>query len=155
MQIIPLKKFIYQTFFSKKSHPSRFFQSQPIWLTGCRKKFQFRVENKIQNTFLGMRYEWQCRRSSLPVKAMAHTMDQKAPKLTKIDHKTESQVSFKVTLLRNDSKFAKPGDLCLFDKIEVRRFVIPKERSTSLVYLKERLRSLEVQPRDQAVQIRI
>ena len=95
-----------------------------------------------------MRYEWQCRRSFLPVKAMAHSMEQKPPKLAKIDHKTEIQVSFKVTLLRNDSKFAKPGDLCLFDKIEVRRFVIPKERSTSLVYLKERIRSIEVQPRD-------
>ena len=95
-----------------------------------------------------MRYEWQCRRSSLPVKAMAHSMDQKPPKLAKIDHKTETQVSFKVTLLRNDSKFAKPGDLCLFDKIEVRRFVIPKERSTSLVYLKEKIRSIEVQPRN-------
>ena len=96
---------------------------------------------KKRHTFLGMRYEWQCRR-------MAHSMDQKPPKLAKIDHKTEIQVSFKVTLLRNDSKFAKPGDICLFDKVEVRRFVIPKERSTSLVYLKERVRSIEVQPRD-------
>jgi hypothetical protein len=83
-----------------------------------------------------MRYEWQCRRSSLPVKAMAHPMDQKQSKVAKIDQKHEFQVSFKVTLLRNDSKFVKPGDLCLFDKIEVRRFVIPKDRSASLVYLK-------------------
>ena len=67
-------------------------------------------------------------------------MDQKPPKLAKIDHKTEIQVSFKVTILRTD-----PRADWEFDKVfEVRRFVVPKDRSASLVYLKERIRALYV-----------
>ena len=56
--------------------------------------------------------------------------------LAKSDSKNEVQVSFKVTILRTD-----PRADWEFDKIfEVRRFVVPKDRSTSMIYLKERIR---------------
>ena len=70
---------------------------------------------------------------------MAHSMDQKPPKMAKIETKKEVKVSFKVTLLQNDSRFTK---MCLFNEIEVQRFVIPKDRRKSLVYLKEIIGSL-------------
>ena len=54
---------------------------------------------------------------------MAHSMDQKPPKMAKIETKKEVKVSFKVTLLQNDSRYTA---MCLFNEIEVQRFVIPK-----------------------------
>ena len=67
-------------------------------------------------------------------------MDPKPKTLAKSDSKNEVQVSFKVTILRTD-----PRADWEFDKIfEVRRFVVTKDRSTSLVYLKERIRALYV-----------
>ena len=67
-------------------------------------------------------------------------MDQKPQTLAKSDNMNEVQVSFKVTILRVD-----PEADWEFDKIfEARRFVVPKDRSTSLVYLKERIRALFV-----------
>ena len=47
----------------------------------------------------------------------------------------EEQVFFKVTLLEEN-----PECSWNFEKIEVRRFVVPKDRSTSMIYLKERIR---------------
>ena len=71
---------------------------------------------------------------------MAHSMDQKPPKMAKIDNENEAQVSYKVTILRRD-----PECDWEFDKIfEVRRFALPKDGSTSLIYLKERIRALFV-----------
>ena len=71
--------------------------------------------------------------------AMAHTtpLDQKPSTLVKNDNMKEEQVSFKVTLLEED-----PECSWNFEKIEVRRFVVPKDRSTSMIYLKEKIRSL-------------
>ena len=55
------------------------------------------------------------------------------PKLTKIkiENMNGDQVSYKVTLL-----FKQEND----EKTEVRRFVVPQDCSTSMVYLKEKLR---------------
>ena len=66
---------------------------------------------------------------------MAHSMDRKTPKLIKNDNMKEEQVNFKVTLLEEH-----PECSWSFEKIEVRRFVVPKDRSTSMIYLKERIR---------------
>ena len=66
---------------------------------------------------------------------MAHSMDRKTPKLIKNDNMKEEQVFFKVTLLEEN-----PECSWNFEKIEVRRFVVPKDRSTSMIYLKERIR---------------
>ena len=66
-----------------------------------------------------------------------HSMDQKPPILVKNDNMKEEQVSFKATLLEED-----PECSWSFEKIEVRRFVVPKDRSTSMIYLEERIRSL-------------
>ena len=75
---------------------------------------------------------------------MAHSIDQKppiiakiyrkTPKLIKNDNMKEEQVNFKVTLLEEH-----PECSWSFEKIEVRRFVVPKDRSTSMIYLKERI----------------
>ena len=59
--------------------------------------------------------------------------------LEKIDNMNREQVSFKVTLLQKsedtiDSKFVN-----IIDKIEVRRFVIPKHHSKSVYYLKHKI----------------
>ena len=59
--------------------------------------------------------------------------------LEKIDNMNREQVSFKVTLLQKsedtiDSKFVN-----IFDKIEVRRFFVPKDRSTAVDYLKNKI----------------
>ena len=70
---------------------------------------------------------------------MAQSMDQKPP-MAKIETKKESKVSFKVTLLQNDSTLC--TKMCLFSVIEVQRFVIPKDRRKSLVYLKDMIGSL-------------
>ena len=51
------------------------------------------------------------------------------PKSTKIETMNGEQVSYKVTLLVKQD-----------EKSEVRRFVIPQDCSTSMVYLKEKLR---------------
>merc|ERR1712061_483200 len=56
------------------------------------------------------------------------------PKLTKVDTMNGEQVSYKVTLLANQAP--KAGET----KSEVRRFVVPQDCSTSMVYLKEKLR---------------
>ena len=55
------------------------------------------------------------------------------PKLTKIkiENMNGDQVSYKVTLLFKEEKH---------EKNEVRRFVVPQDCSTSMVYLKEKLR---------------
>ena len=55
------------------------------------------------------------------------------PKLTKIkiENMNGDQVSYKVTLLFKQEKD---------EKTEVRRFVVPQDCSTSMVYLKEKLR---------------
>ena len=53
----------------------------------------------------------------------------------KNDNMKEEQVFFKVTLLEEN-----PECSWNFEKIEVRRFVVPKDRSTSMIYLKERIR---------------
>ena len=54
------------------------------------------------------------------------------PKLTKVDTTMNGkQVSYKVTLLSNQDNETKS---------EVRRFVVPQDCSTSMVYLKEKLR---------------
>merc|ERR1711971_775366 len=57
------------------------------------------------------------------------------PKLTKIkiENMNGDQVSYKVTLLFKQEKD---------EKTEVRRFVVPQDCSTSMVYLKEKLRPL-------------
>jgi sequestosome 1 len=55
------------------------------------------------------------------------------PKLTKVDTMNGEQVSYKVTLLSNQDNETKS---------EVRRFVVPQDCSTSMVYLKEKLRSI-------------
>merc|ERR1719367_2452262 len=57
------------------------------------------------------------------------------PKLTKIkiENMNGDQVSYKVTLLFKEENH---------EKNEVRRFVVPQDCSTSMVYLKEKLRSL-------------
>ena len=56
------------------------------------------------------------------------------PKLTKIkiENMNGDQVSYKVTLLFKSQEN--------HEKNEVRRFVVPQDRSTSMVYLKEKLR---------------
>ena len=51
--------------------------------------------------------------------------------------KNKSPSSFKVTLLEED-----PECSWNFEKIELRRFVVPKDRSTSMIHLKEKMRSL-------------
>ena len=56
------------------------------------------------------------------------------PKLTKVENMNGEQVSYKVTLLTNQDD--KSGET----KSEVRRFVVPQDCSTSMVYLKEKLR---------------
>jgi len=58
------------------------------------------------------------------------------PKSTKIDTMNGEQVSYKVTLLANQGN--KNGET----KSEVRRFVVPQDCSTSMIYLKEKLRSI-------------
>jgi hypothetical protein len=68
---------------------------------------------------------------------MAHSMNQKTPTLIRNDNMKEEQVNFKVTLLEEHQDCS-----WSFEKIEVRRFVVPKDRSTSMIYLKERVRSL-------------
>ena len=70
---------------------------------------------------------------------MAHSIDQKPPKMAKLETKKEEKVCFKVTLLKKDSRYTDPF---MLNKIEARRFVVPKDRSSSLIYLKERIRSL-------------
>jgi len=72
--------------------------------------------------------------------AKAQSMDQvkttlvQTPKLTKVENMNGEQVSYKVTLLANQDD--KSGET----KSEVRRFVVPQDCSTSMVYLKEKLR---------------
>ena len=67
---------------------------------------------------------------------MAHSMDQKPPKVAKIDNKNEAKVSFKVILLTY------LGANITSNQIEVRRFVLPQDRCTSLVYLRAKFMSL-------------
>merc|ERR1712004_525067 len=73
---------------------------------------------------------------------MGQSMDQvettlvQTPKLTKVENMNGEQVSYKVTLLANQND--KSGET----KSEVRRFVVPQDCSTSMVYLKEKLRSI-------------
>ena len=72
--------------------------------------------------------------------AKVQSMDQvettlvQTPKLTKVENMNGEQVSYKVTLLTNQDD--KSGET----KSEVRRFVVPQDCSTSMVYLKEKLR---------------
>ena len=72
--------------------------------------------------------------------AKVQSMDQvettlvQTPKLTKVENMNGEQVSYKVTLLANQDD--KSGET----KSEVRRFVVPQDCSTSMVYLKEKLR---------------
>merc|ERR1712066_244482 len=72
--------------------------------------------------------------------ATAQSMDKvettlfQTPKLTKVDTMNGDQVSYKVALLANQDN--KAGET----KSEVRRFVVPQDCSTSMVYLKEKLR---------------
>ena len=72
--------------------------------------------------------------------AKAQSMDEvettlvETPKLTKVENMNGEQVSYKVTLLANQDD--KAGET----KSEVRRFVVPQDCSTSMVYLKEKLR---------------
>ena len=54
------------------------------------------------------------------------------PKLTKTKNMNGDQVSYKVTLLFKSQENN--------EKTEVRRFVVPQDYSTSMVYLKEKLR---------------
>merc|ERR1712110_984956 len=74
--------------------------------------------------------------------ATAQSMDKvettliQTPKLTKVDTMNGDQVSYKVALLANQDN--KAGET----KSEVRRFVVPQDCSTSMVYLKEKLRSI-------------
>merc|ERR1711923_90820 len=69
--------------------------------------------------------------------AKAQSMDKvettliQTPKSTKIETMNGEQVSYKVTLLVKQD-----------EKSEVRRFVVPQDCSTSMVYLKEKLRSI-------------
>ena len=67
---------------------------------------------------------------------MDHSLDQKPPKMAKIDNKNEAQVSFKVILLTH------LGANITSNQIEVRRFVVPRNRCTSLVYLRAKFTSL-------------
>jgi len=73
---------------------------------------------------------------------MGQSMDEvettlvQTPKLTKVENMNGEQVSYKVTLLANQDD--KAGET----KSEVRRFVVPQDCSTSMVYLKEKLRSI-------------
>jgi len=59
----------------------------------------------------------------------------KSPKSTKIENMNGEQVSYKVSLLTQSGEGTET-------KSEVRRFVVPQDCSTSMVYLKEKLRSL-------------
>merc|ERR1712038_613310 len=74
--------------------------------------------------------------------AKVQSMDQvettlvETPKLTKVENMNGEQVSYKVSLLANQDD--KAGEA----KSEVRRFVVPQDCSTSMVYLKEKLRSI-------------
>ena len=61
---------------------------------------------------------------------MAHSIDQKPPKMAKLENKKEEKVCFKVTLLKKDSRRSDP---LLLDKIEARRFVVSKDRRKSLL----------------------
>merc|ERR1712012_1461776 len=73
---------------------------------------------------------------------MGQSMDQvettlvQTPKLTKVENMNGEQVSYKVTLLTNQD------DKSVDTKSEVRRFVVPQDCSTSMVYLKEKLKSI-------------
>ena len=71
------------------------------------------------------------------------------PKSAEIDNKSETQ-DFKVTLLKNDTEWSD-----LFEKIEVRRFVVSKDRITSLVYIKEKIRTLFVNQIENGVNLKI
>ena len=71
------------------------------------------------------------------------------PKSAEIDNKSETQ-DFKVTLLKNDTEWSD-----LFEKIEVRRFVVSKDRITSLVYIKEKIRALFVNQIENGVNLKI
>ena len=71
------------------------------------------------------------------------------PKSAEIDNKSETQ-DFKVTLLKNDTEWSD-----LFEKIEVRRFVVSKDRFTSLVYIKEKIRTLFVHQIENGVNLKI
>ena len=79
---------------------------------------------------------------------MHHSMDQKSPKVAKSDNINVTQ-AFKVTLLKNDSEWSD-----LFEKIEVRRFVVPQD-FISLVYIKEKIRSLFVNQIENGVHLKI
>ena len=63
-------------------------------------------------------------------------MDKKPPKMAKIENKKEEKVCFKVTLLKKDSRYTDP---LLLDKIEARRFVVPKDRRKWLLYLEAKI----------------
>ena len=63
-------------------------------------------------------------------------MDQKPPKVAKIDNKNEAKVSFKVILLTY------LGANITSNQIEVRRFIALSNRCTSLAFLKAKIRSL-------------
>ena len=71
---------------------------------------------------------------------MAHSssMDQQPSTLAKCDNMNRDPVFFKVTLLRKSST---DWD---FNKIEVRVFQIPEDRSSSLLHVKERIRDIFV-----------
>ena len=70
---------------------------------------------------------------------MAHSIDQKPPKWTKIDSKDDpvKDCIAKVTLIRNIERGNLPSN-----QIEVRRFVALSNRCTSLAFLKAKIRSL-------------
>ena len=71
------------------------------------------------------------------------------PKSAEIDNKSETQ-DFMVTLLKSDTEWSD-----LFEKIEVRRFVVSKDRSTSLVYIKEKIRTLFINQIENGVNLKI
>ena len=81
---------------------------------------------------------------SIALVEMAESSDQKPRrfkfvKKTKIENKKEEKVCFKVTLLKKDSRYT---NLVMFPKIETRKFVVPNDRSKSLLYLKSKIHSL-------------
>ena len=80
---------------------------------------------------------------------MDHSMDQKPPTLAKSDNMNVTTQAFKVTLLKNDSEWSD-----LFEKIEVRRFVVPQD-FISLVYIKEKIRSLFLNQMENGVNLKI
>ena len=113
------------------------------WLCECWRKFYYvltysrRKSSPIHNNFIIIldKNDKKAQASESMDQSMNNieTTQIQPPKLTKIkiENMNGDQVSYKVTLL-----FKQEND----EKTEVRRFVVPQDCSTSMVYLKEKLR---------------